>query len=314
MSDSSLNAKVVELDQVAEGVLSIVLAPLDGAALPGWTPGAHVDIVTPAGDVRQYSLCGEVDASDWRIAVLHVQGGRGGSRSVHEQLSVGDEVELAGPRNNFQLDLSGSSYLFVAGGIGITPLLPMVRAVAERDLDWTLIYGGRSRASMAFLKGLETFGDRVQVLPEDEVGLLDLPGLLGDQIPGRKVYCCGPEPLLAALEALMKDRPDEQLRVERFKAAEVDASADEAFDVEIASSGKTVTVAPGVSIIDALDDAGVSVEFSCREGTCGTCETNVLSGIPDHRDSVLTDEEKADNDCMMICVGRCLKGPLLLDL
>lgn len=311
--EPSFRAWVAERRECADGVVSLGLESVDGV-LPPWAPGAHVDLAADGGQERQYSLCGDpADGERWRIAVLDVADGRGGSRWIHEHVRVGDEVGVTGPRNHFAFE-PAPSYQFVAGGIGITPILPMIRAAERAGADWRLAYGGRTRSSMAFLDELEPYGGRVVVLPQDEVGLLDLPAILGDPAPGRAVYACGPEPLLAALEDVMASRTGERLHLERFSPkGPVDASGD-AFEVEVASTGARVTVEDGVSIIDALAEAGVVVDFSCREGTCGTCETGVLGGVPDHRDSVLTAEEREANDCMMICVGRCRSGPLVLDL
>jgi ferredoxin-NADP reductase len=311
--EPSLRARITARDEMADGVVALRFEPVDGA-LPAWTPGAHVDVAPGGGQVRQYSLCGDPDDREgWRIGVLDAPGGRGGSRWIHEHVRVGDELTVTGPRNHFAFE-PAASYQFVAGGIGITPILPMVRAAERAGADWRLAYGGRTRSSMAFVDELEGYGDRVVVLPQDEVGLLDLPAILGAPVPGRAVYACGPEPLLAALEGVMAERADERLHLERFSPkGPVDAGGD-AFEVEIASTGARVAVGEGVSIIDALAEVGVDVDFSCREGTCGTCETGVLGGVPDHRDSILTAEEQAANDCMMICVGRCRSGPLVLDL
>lgn len=311
--EPSIRARVAARREAADGVVALRFEAVDGE-LPGWTPGAHVDVAPDGGRLRQYSLCGDpCDRDGWRIGVLDVADGRGGSRWIHEHVRVGDEVTLTGPRNHFAFE-SAPSYQFVAGGIGITPLLPMLRAAEEAGADWRLAYGGRRRSSMAFLDELQVYGDRVAVLPQDEVGLLDLPAILGEPVPGRAVYACGPEPLLAALEAAMEGRACEHLHLERFSLkAPVDASGD-AFEIEVASTGARVTVGEGVSIIDALAEAGIDVDFSCREGTCGTCETRVLGGVPDHRDSILTAEEREANDCMMVCVGRCRSGPLVLDI
>lgn len=312
MTDSRRQLEVVDRADAADGVARLTLAGA-GGPLPDWTPGAHIDLVGPEGLVRQYSLCGEPGEDRWQIAVLRVTAGRGGSAWVHDELTVGAEVETKGPRNQFPLE-DAEDYLFVAGGIGITPLLPMVRELERRGRAWRMVYGGRSRASMAFVEELrEIGGDRVVVVPEDEAGLIDLPHVLGEPVEGRRVYGCGPEPLLAALEDALLGRPEE-LHVERFApTGPVDLHGD-AFEVELASSQRRIRVEADQSIIDALADAGVDVDFSCREGTCGTCETAVLGGVPDHRDSILTEEERAANDCMFICVGRCRQGPLVLDL
>jgi ferredoxin-NADP reductase len=300
--------------QESDGVLSLVLVPVDEAvALPAWEPGAHVDLLGP-DLVRQYSLCGDPgDLGSYRVGVLREPLSRGGSAWVHDELVQGARLEVRGPRNHFPLQ-SADDYLFIAGGIGITPLLPMVREAEKQGARWSLVYGGRSRTSMAFLDELAPYGDRVVVLPQDETGLLDLPALLGQEVPGRQVYCCGPEPLLAAVESAMSGRTAERLHVERFSPRAGLPVGGDSFEVVVASSGASVTVGAEEAIIDALGRIGVDVDFSCREGTCGTCETGLLSGVAEHRDSVLTTEEQAANDCLMICVGRCLEGPLVLDL
>ncbi len=307
--------RVLSKNEVAERVVSLELAPAgDGVDLPEWKPGAHIDLACGDGVVRQYSLCGEQShAGVWTVAVLREEESRGGSAWVHDMLQEGDEVTVKGPRNNFPLE-DAPSYLFVAGGIGITPILPMIRAVEAEGRPWRLAYGGRTRGSMAFMDELAAYGDRVEVYPEDEAGLLDLPAILGEEKPGRRVYCCGPEPLLAAVEKELAPRTNEALHVERFAPRPDVFGGGEAFEVEVASSGKRVVVGEDESIIDALARIDVEVEFSCREGTCGTCETALLGGVPEHRDSVLEPEEQAANDCMMVCVGRCAQGPLILDL
>ncbi|MDT7593182.1 MAG: hypothetical protein QOH45_2713 [Pseudonocardiales bacterium] len=300
---------------VADGVASLELAHLDGRRLPDWTPGSHIDVMLPNGLTRQYSLCGDRwDAHSYRVGVLREPGGRGGSAYVHDELRPGDLVGVGGPRNNFPL-VPARRYLFVGGGIGITPLLPMVHQADLLGVDWQLLYGGRRRASMAWLDELADYGDRVQVVPQDESGLLDLAGFLGAPGPGVRVYCCGPAPLLAAIEAACASWPAHSLRTERFVAADQGTPARTLpFEVELARSGATVTVTPGVSVLDAVHAAGVDVLSSCRQGTCGTCETTVLAGAPDHRDSILEDDERAEGDCMFICVSRALDDRLVLDL
>ncbi|MFF8933674.1 PDR/VanB family oxidoreductase [Streptomyces paradoxus] len=295
----------------AEGVLALTLRHPHGEPLPAWEPGAHVDVLLGPGLERQYSLCGDpADRSAWRVAVLREPAGRGGSAHVHEQLGEGSKVRVRGPRNNFRLE-PAPSYRFVAGGIGITPLLPMLAAAEAAGAEWTLLYGGRTRGSMAFGEELGRYGDRVTFAPEDETGLLDLAAVLDDLPAGTLVYCCGPGPLLDAVEARC---PSGVLRVERFQPKEQETVGDTAFEVELARSGRTLTVAPGVSVLDAVRAAGVAVLYSCTEGTCGTCETDVLDGEPDHRDSVLTDDERAAGETMLICVSRCRGGRLVLDL
>ncbi|MGH8869961.1 MAG: PDR/VanB family oxidoreductase [Actinomycetes bacterium] len=310
---------VVGRREEAAGVVGLDLALPSGLALPPWGPGAHVDVELPGGLTRQYSLCGDpAEPERWRIAVLREPDGRGGSRWLADELGVGSTLRVRGPRHNFAL-VPSSRYVFLAGGIGITPLLPMVRAAEAVGADWVLHYGGRSRASMAFLDELTPYGRRVVVRPEDEEGLLDLDAALGKPGDDTLVYCCGPEGLIAAVEARMGAWPPGALHVERFRPranATGDAAGgeDTPFDVVCARTGVTVPVQPGTTILDAVESAGVDVVSSCTEGICGTCETAVLQGRPDHRDSLLTEEERAGGDTMLICVSRCLGDRLVLDL
>jgi ferredoxin-NADP reductase len=264
---------------------------------------------------RQYSLCGDpADPGLYRLGILRDPAGSGASLYVHDQLQAGDVVRIRGPRNNFPLTDS-PRYLFIAGGIGITPVLPMIRAAEAAGADWRLVFGGRHRASMAFLDELARYGDKVSVRPQDETGLLDLAGLLGESQGGTAVYCCGPEPLLAAVEDNCRSWPQGSLHVERFAAKPLTTPVlTEAFDVFLAQSGITLTVPTDKSILSVVEEAGIGVLSSCAEGTCGTCETPVLEGMPDHRDSVLGEEERAAGDCMMICVSRSCTPRLVLDL
>jgi ferredoxin-NADP reductase len=300
----------------AEGVISLTLADPGGAQLPGWTPGAHIDLLLDDA-VRQYSLCGPPgDQHTWRIAVLLDQDGRGGSKRVHQMLKTGDQVAVRGPRNHFPLH-AAPRYIFIVGGIGITPILPMIEVATEAGSDWRLYYGGRSRASMAFLDELEPYGERVTIWPDDEKGLLPLDDILADPAEDVLVYCCGPEGLLAATEQRCAAWPAGTLHLERFSAKpqpEPAAGEEAPFEVVCQRSGLTVTVPPGTSIIDALDEQGVSVLSSCLEGVCGTCETQVLEGIPDHRDSLLSEDEREANEYMMVCVSRSKSDRLVLDL
>ncbi|MGW3285655.1 PDR/VanB family oxidoreductase [Streptomyces sp. NPDC001002] len=298
-------------ESAAEGVVALTLRHPLGDELPAWEPGAHLDVVLGPELERQFSLCGDPgNRSEWRIAVLREPDGRGGSAFVHEQLGVGDKVRVRGPRNHFRLE-PAPGYRFIAGGIGITPILPMLAAAEAAGARWTLLYGGRTRQSIAFTEELGRYGDRVTVAPQDETGLLDLASVLDDLPEGTLVYCCGPGPLLDAVEERC---PAPVLRVERFQPKAQQGGENGECEVELAQSGRTVTVGPDVSVLDAVRAAGVEVLFSCTEGTCGTCETDVLDGVPDHRDSVLTEEERAGGETMMICVSRCRGKRLVLDL
>ncbi|MDD7969348.1 PDR/VanB family oxidoreductase [Actinomycetospora lemnae] len=318
-TDQQLTLVLDKKETLADGVVALTLRSADGAELPPWEPGAHLDLVLTDELTRQYSLCGDpAERSVLQVAVLREQDGRGGSAHVHDTLREGDVVAARGPRNHFPL-VPAERYVFVAGGIGITPLLPMIEQVAAGGADWRLVYGGRTRGSMAFLDRLEErHPDRVAIRPMDEVGLLDLPEALGE--PGETaeqvaVYCCGPEPLLAAVEQECLRWPAGALHVERFAPKEgADDGPRTSFEVELAASGTVLTVPADRSVLEVVEESGVPVLSSCQEGTCGTCETTVLDGVPDHRDSLLTAEERAANDTMMICVSRACSGRLVLDL
>ncbi len=300
---------------VADGVLAIEFEAADGGDLPQWQPGAHVDVLIEGVMTRQYSLCGDPDdRSTYRIGVLRDAQGSGSSTYLHDRLVEGERLRIRGPRNHFPLR-EAPAYRFVAGGIGITPILPMIKAAQGAGADWQLLYGGRCRNSMAFLEELAADEGRVQICPQDEIGLLDLDTYLGQPAPRALVYCCGPEPLLAAVTARCASWPHGSLELERFSAKPVDEPVlVTAFEVVLAQSGKTVIVPPEQSILESVRAAGVTKTSSCEEGMCGTCETTVLEGTVDHRDSLLDEDEQAANDTMMICVSRAACPRLVLDL
>ncbi|ROO85279.1 ferredoxin-NADP reductase [Actinocorallia herbida] len=311
---TALKAEITGKEQVADGVCLLTLRPSGGA--PEWTPGAHLDLLLGPGLVRQYSLCGDpADRGSLRVAVLAQPDGRGGSLHVHRALEVGGTLEIDGPRNAFPL-VEAPGYLFVAGGIGITPLLPMIREVEGRGLPWRLLYGGRTRASMAFADELVALGgERVALRPQDAHGLLDLDAALAEAAEGTAVYACGPEPLLGALEAACSRFPLLDLHTERFTPREIVLDGpDGSFEVELARAGRTITVGAGETLLEALEREGTAPSFSCREGTCGSCETTVLGGTPDHRDSLLTEDEQAAGDVIFPCVSRARSAKLVLDL
>ena len=299
----------------ADGVIVLDLRAADGTDLPAWEPGAHVDLQLTPDLSRQYSLCGDPDRHDvWRIGVLLEPESRGGSRFVHDKLHVGAEVRARGPRNHFALEPS-PRYVFVAGGIGVTPIVPMIGQAERAGAEWTLLYGGRTLSSMAFREELALLGGgRVTVTPQDTHGLLDLPALLAEPRADTLLYVCGPEPLLDAVTALTDPWPVGALHLERFTPKTLGPVEDESFEVELVQSGLTLTVPPDRSILDVVTEAGVDAPSSCGEGTCGTCETVVVEGTPEHRDSLLTPEEQAANDTMMICVSRAACPRLVLDI
>lgn len=310
--------RVVRIGWEAEDVMSVTLASEDGSDLPSVECGAHIDLMLHHDLIRQYSLCGDPNERRyWTIAVLREPNGRGGSAYVHRELRPGMIIPVAGPRNNFRL-VSADNYLFIAGGIGITPLLPMLRHAFEQARSYRLLYGGRRRASMAFLRELEAYGPNVTIAPEDEVGLLDLKQAIGRADPDTAIYCCGPEGLIQAVETTCKILGRPEPHVERFGArVHKDAGNqgdNSAFEIELSEAGKRLTVPADKTIVEVLSEAGIFAPTSCTEGYCGACETRVLAGVPDHRDDYYTDEERGGNDRMMICVGRSKTPVLVLKL
>lgn len=308
----TLNLEVLERAEVSNGVVALTLGHPDGGELPRWKAGAHIDVHLPGAEeplVRQYSLSSDPDQrTTYRIGVLREPDGRGGSAAVHDTLLPGSAVTVSWPRNNFRL-APASRYVFVAGGIGITPVLPMIVEAERAGIEWELIYGGRSRASMAFLDELATHDRRVTLVPQDECGLIDVPGLLGTAQDDCLVYACGPEPLLRAVEEATSDWPKDSLRLERFAPKVVERTEpDSAFQVELAESGTVVDVGADETILDALERTGLPAISSCKTGTCGTCETRIVSGRADHRDSILTASEQEADETMMICVSRAADG------
>jgi ferredoxin-NADP reductase len=315
-----LDLKVLARESVADGVVTLTLAAPDGEYLPEWTPGAHIDLVMTPSLVRQYSLCGDTASrTDWKVGVLLDPNSRGGSQFVHDNVQEGGTVRVRGPRNHFAL-LSSPRYQFIAGGIGITPLIPMIEAAEAVGADWQLLYGGRTRASMAFLDELACHAERVTVCVRDEQGdgfRAALKSTLSVAQPDTLVYCCGPEALLDAVEQGCDHWPDGSLHVERFSAkaiGEPSPDALESFEVQCQRSGVTLTVGQNQTIYQVAEEAGLDVLGSCMEGVCGTCECDVIAGDIDHRDSVLNDAEKARNETIMICVSRSLSRKLVLDL
>jgi ferredoxin-NADP reductase len=315
--ENTLQLLVKQMTWESEGVLSLVLVDPDGKPLPSWSPGAHIDLALRDSLVRQYSLCGDpADPGYYRVAVLREEAALGGSKFVHEALRPGHQVQVRGPRNHFAL-LPAKRYIFIAGGIGITPILPMIREVQASGTDWRLYYGGRHRDSMAFTDELAAYDERVTLVPENEQGRLDLHAILPVPEDEALVYCCGPEPLLNAVEERCSGWPEGRLQTERFKAKPRGATSDrpeQPIELVCQRSATSVAVEPGCSLLEALETAGIDVPSSCRDGICGTCETRVLDGVPDHRDSLLSAAEQQAGTTMMVCVSRAKTDRLVLDL
>ncbi|MEH6807128.1 MAG: PDR/VanB family oxidoreductase [Rhodococcus erythropolis] len=309
--DAPVVLDVVEHRIDGGDVAILTLRRPDGGDLPAWEPGSHIALRAGADRIREYSLCGDPsDTGSWQIAVRRVGDGRGGSVHVHDHLLEGAVAEVVRLGNLFAFDPKERP-LFIAGGIGITPILPMITEADRLGLDWRLLYLGKCRDRMPFLDRLEVYGDRVQVAQSETDGRVNLSAAI-ESDPAVHVYSCGPDALLDELSAVCADSV--ALTVERFTPRKQDQSTDIPFDVVIASTDERVHVPCGVSTLDALLGAGVRVMNSCGEGTCGSCETPILEGRADHRDSILTDEERNENEFMYVCVSRSLTSTLTLEL
>lgn len=296
-------------------VLLLTLAHPQGLALPPHGAGAHIDLHLGDDLIRPYSLCGDpADRRCYQLGVLREPQSRGGSHAVH-RLRVGDRLQVSEPRNLFALDADAPHSLLIGGGIGVTPMLAMAAELQAAGRSWALHYCARSRAGAAFLPRLAdpAFGERVHLHFSDERRMA-LDETLRDLPAGSHIYVCGPMRLMAAVKeaALAAGHPAQNVHQECF-SAEV-ASGGDAFEVVAAQRGLTVQVAADQSIVDALAQVGIKVQVSCKQGICGSCLTNVLEGEPDHRDSYLTDEEKADGDQMLLCCSRARSARLILDL
>ncbi|MDV8070991.1 PDR/VanB family oxidoreductase [Rhodococcus sp. IEGM 1366] len=307
--------RVATSKMVADEIVLARLEPRDGRPVSEWESGAHVEIRLPSGLIRHYSLCGDrADRGGYEIAVLHERAGRGGSREFHS-LTAGAEVGVGEPRNGFSLE-SAAEYLFIAGGVGITPILPMVRQVASAGGSWNLLYAGRSQSSMAFIDEVRAIDpDRVRVHCDDESGTPDFAGVLATAGTSTRIYMCGPGPMLDHVTTLHSEAAiPGPLHLERFAAGTAAVVSGEPFELVAQRSGVTVTVSEGQTILESLRPHISRLPFSCEEGYCGTCETEVIDGIPDHRDTYLDDDEKESGGTVMICVSRCAGRRLVLDL
>ncbi|MCH9722845.1 MAG: PDR/VanB family oxidoreductase [Actinomycetia bacterium] len=309
--DRTLALAIVDRQVVAhdENVVALTLAAADGSALPPWHPGAHLDIHLPSGRIRQYSLCGDPEQhSTYRIAVRRIPGGGGGSVEIHDTLTVGSTVTTSGPRNAFPFSVPGygsptRAVRFIAGGIGITPILPMLGLARRLGVDWSMVYVGRSADSIPFLDEVRHFGDRIEIRTDDINGTPDADHLLGECNSGTTVYACGPAEMISTVRRRLIGRDDIELHFERFAAPPVVDG--EPFTVSAAAT--EISVAADETLLAALRRAGVAAPYSCQQGFCGTCRTRVLSGEAQHRDSLLTATER-DAGMMLTCVSRAPAG------
>ncbi|WP_454722197.1 MULTISPECIES: PDR/VanB family oxidoreductase [Cupriavidus] len=315
--------KVARIRAEATGIISLELVPADASRpLPPADSGSHVDLLLADGLRRSYSLYRPSDGASYGIAVQREDAGRGGSRHVHERIREGDALAISAPRNHFPLRAGNGNSVLVAGGIGITPIYAMLQTLAARGEQVRLIYCARSRAHAAFLRDIEQIKEigngraaRVETWFDDDAGTPDLRQLLAGGDPDAGYYCCGPAGMLDAFEKACSALGYKHSFIERFGAQAPDpASQDADYEVELARSGRHLTVRAGQSLLDVLLKAGIDVAYSCQEGACGSCETAVLAGDIDHRDCLLSAEERAAGNTMLVCVSGCRSSRLVLDL
>jgi ferredoxin-NADP reductase len=314
-----IQVSVSRIQAIARDVLLIELQAPQGQTLPGAAPGAHIDLHLPDGQIRQYSLTnaqGQVSQSCYQIAVARDANSRGGSDWIHDKLRLGSALRVSEPRNLFPLNVSDDmKVLFIAAGIGITPIYSMVNSVKSTSLDWTLMACARSASRLAFLEELSGLDEkRVHFHCDlDQGGPLDLHALL-KRSEWDALYACGPAGLLDAIEGATQDWPAGSVHMERFKAQAQDNAANASFELVLSSSGQSVQVEASETPLEALERIGVDHPFSCREGLCGTCEVEVMEGLPDHRDNVLDADDRAAGKRFIPCVSRCGGNRLVINL
>jgi tetrachlorobenzoquinone reductase len=314
-----IDARLSKIEDVARDTKIFTFQRADGGKLPAYKPGAHIDLHLPNDMLRQFSLT--LPASDpdsYTVGVKRDENSRGGSRYIIEQMKVGDQIKISAPRNNFPLVEGADHVVLVAGGIGITPIWCMAQELEAQGRSWKIHYACRSQADMAFMSDLKKLDpERVHLHFDDEAGgkVLDLAAAITEAPANAHFYCCGPNPMLKAFEAAAASRPRANVHIEYFTAKE-EASANElgGFWVELTRSGEEYFIPPGKKVLEVLFDAGVDVDYSCELGICGACETKVISGTPIHHDSVLSEEEQASNEKVMICCCGCATERLVLDM
>ena len=312
--------RVRSVSYAAKDVIILEFVDPAGRDLPAWEPGSHLEIVLPSGLIRHYSLCGPADERGaYQVAVLRVADGRGGSAELHDTGLVGRELTVRGPRNRFHLVDDAPAYVLIAGGIGVTPLVSMARALAATGRPFRFVYGARSRDAFAFVEELrELAGPQLELVDEQAQGRPDIAGIVAQARDGAAIYCCGPEGLIRVVEvAVEAERGRVTLHVERFAASgegEAVREGDSAFELVLQRSGKTITVPGDRTALDMVHELIPDHPYSCLEGECGSCEVAVLEGEVEHRDQVLSEDERAANTSMMLCVSRARSARLVIDL
>jgi vanillate O-demethylase ferredoxin subunit len=319
---ASLAVRVARKAFEAQDICSLELVSTDGSALPAFSAGSHVDVHLPGGLVRQYSLCNDsAETHRYLIAVLRDPASRGGSAAVHDVVNEGDVLTISAPRNHFALVHEAKKSLLLAGGIGVTPILCMAERLGVMGLDFKMHYAARSRERMAFIERIQgsAFSGKVKFHFDDGVPeqKLDLSTVLAKPEVGTHLYVCGPKGFMDAVLGTARAQGWDESHLHWEFFAGVDAAprnSDEAFEVQLSSSGRVITIASDKTVAQALAEAGVEILVSCEQGVCGTCLTRVLQGTPDHRDCYLTAEEQAANDQFTPCCSRSKSARLVLDI
>jgi len=317
---STIPVRVMAIRYEATDIRSYVLRRTDGVAFPGVDPGAHIDLRLPNGIERSFSLSNGVsDQGDYRITIARDESGRGGSRFMHDQVRAGDVLTMSTPRNNFALARDAVRSLFIAGGIGITPFLPMLTSLNRLGRSWQLIYCTGNAERAALLGEIERLagaghGDLTCHFSQT-AGRLDIGEALARLPPDAHVYCCGPNGMLRDFRAAAEQTgiASDRLHFEYFRS-DAENPAHGGFTVVLQRSGRQIAVKAGQTILEALQEANIEVPYSCMEGICGSCETKVISGTPDHHDMILTERERQIKGTMMICCSGAKSEELVLDL
>ena len=314
MSQEIRRVKVRSIDEIAKQTLKYTLIPTDGRALPAFEPGAHIDVYLPNGMVRQYSLCGKTTDPFYAIAVKYEEAGRGGSINLHTQVKIDDFLAISTPRNHFPLIDSKKKFVFIAGGIGITPIFSMIQSLMMQNRDWALHYCARSQEHAAFYDDLiQLDASKVSGYFSEEP-ILDITSLLNSYEDDINIYCCGPGGLMQSVERLASNHPKKKVYFEWFAAPTSKDYKNNAFEIELKKSHVVLSVPDNKSILTVLREHGHFPLSNCEQGLCGSCETVLLEGVAEHRDSLLSDEEKEANKTIMICVSRAKSDRLVLDI
>ncbi len=315
-NEAALRLRLTGISYLTEAISQFEFQAIDGGELPAFTAGAHISIKLGPALIRQYSLANPQDERHrYVVGVKREPKSRGGSVFMHDKMRVGGVYDVTRPRNHFALVEAAEHSVLFAGGIGITPVYCMIQRLESLGRSWQLYFAAQTREQAAYMRQLEAYGGRVHIHIDAEAAgrFLDLPGIVAAVPDAAHLYCCGPKPMLNAFEAAVKGRPEGHAHVEYF-AAKTEMAADGGFVVELAHSGREFQIPPGRTILEVLLESGIEVQNSCQQGICGMCETGVISGLPDHRDSLLTEQERAANAVMMVCCSGALSERLVLAL